>query len=189
LGSESGTKKEQLLGYAKYGTPVRPVEIGDTYREALAVAMTEVTGYIKTGACLAINAGTGRPAVVQAISDATLAALLDYHPATAANDSDAASAFRYFPLREVESEQISFDSAPLYNLSNPRHREIILALMDQDDPVSSKDLHELINATKAPEQQDKYDTFRRHLYGVRRWLKHVPGFLEERGDRYRYRLR
>ena len=189
LSPEMAAKKEEILHFGRYGMPVRPVEVGQSYREALPVAVAEVPGYVTPGACLAINAGTGRRAVVQAFVDATYGALFDLHPVTAASDDDASSAFRYFPIREIEDGQISLDVAPLFNVASSQHREIVLATFEQDAPVSGKDLHELVCAMRAPEQRDKYDTFRRYLYGVRRWLKHVPAFRQEKGDRYRYSIR
>jgi len=184
LGPELELRQEEVLGYARYGTPVRPVKVGYSYKDAIAQAVTEVTGYAEPGVCFAINGGTGRPSVVQALVDAVYSALLELHPAMAVNDDDSASAFRYFPI--LEAQGLTLDIAPLFNVANYRHREIILALMEQDQPARARDLHEFINSTKRKEQRDTYDNFRRHLNGVRRWLKFVPGFAEEKADRYRY---
>ncbi|HEX9429501.1 MAG TPA: hypothetical protein VF944_03920 [Candidatus Bathyarchaeia archaeon] len=189
LGPELQEKLGEVMRFVRYGMPVRPVEVGQTYREALPIALSEVPGYVTPGTWVAINAGTGRRAVVQAIIDATYGALLDLHPVTAANDDYAAGAFRYFPTREVEGEEPYLDMAPLFNVASPQHREIVLATMEQDEPISGKELHEIVSSMRAPEQRDKYDTFRRYFYAVRRWLKHVPGFIQEKGDRYRYSLR
>ena len=179
-------RRDEILSFKEYGTPLRAVEIPYSYRRALPKALAEIEGYATAGTCIAINVGVGHSGVVQALVDATFASLSEFHPNVASSDDQAASAFRYCPLPSDAGTE--FDVAPLFNIQNERHKEIFLAMMEQDEPATSRELHLFANATKAPENWIGYENFRRHLYAVRRWLKFVPGYREERGDRFRYQL-
>jgi hypothetical protein len=185
-GGSLSQRQKEVEALSAYGTPVRPVDSPASYRGAVPVAFREVEGYIESGACIGINGGSGNRGVVQAIIDATLASLLEFHPSSAKNDDNAAGAFRYYP--SPSGDRADLDIAPLFNVANERHREIVVTLLQQDGPISGKELHDAVNASQAPESRCTYDNFRHHLYSVRRWLKLVPGFHEDKGDRFRYRL-
>lgn len=179
-------KQEEILRYAEYGMPLRPVVAPLSYREALPIAVTEVEGYVEAGSCIGINGNTGSRGVNQAVSDSVFAALVALHPNVATSDDGAASAFHYYPRLIEGPEEI--DVAPFFNIANPLHTGILLAMAEADEPLSARELFEIVSATIGPGGPSSYDNFRRHLNSVRCWLKYVPGFIEEKGDRYRYRI-
>ncbi len=168
------------------GVGMRIVAAGRTYKEALSLVSGELEGYAQAGACIAINGATGQQGVVHAVYQAALAALSAFHPPSAPNDDGAASAFLYFPISEKGS--LAFDIAPIFDVTNARHWDILLALARQSEPCTGRQLHELIDASRSTLRGDKYDNFRRSLYAVRRWLRYVPSFYQEKGDRYRLGL-
>lgn len=184
------TEEEAMLSvlkeFERSGVVVRTIEAGPSYKQAISVLPGELEGYAQAGTCIAINGATGPPSVIQAAAQVVLAALSAFHPPSAPNDDGAASAFLYFPSSRRGG--LTLDIAPIFDVTNGRHWDIVLALARQSEPCTGRELHELIDATRSPLRGDKYDNFRRSLYAVRRWLRLVPSFYQEKGDRYRLGL-
>lgn len=168
----------------EFGPSVYPQEVEYQYDRAFAVIAGVVNAEIDIGTCLAINASCGEPAVIHAATDAAMSVLVRLHPNAPANKADSASAYRYFIRQKGRRREALI--APLFNFLNPKHRDIVTAMMVSREPMTSRQLFDFIGMTIGSEHQDTYADFRRNLNGVRRWLDLVPTYREEveRGIRY-----
>jgi len=163
------------------GLGYRVIFVKESYADAYRKANDEASAYFDENTCIAVNITTGSRIIVSAIEDAVRIQLYYFHKRT--YEKKICSAFRY--IIERKNGKLIFKIAPIWNFTIKDFNDIFDALIEINNPASSKELYDLIYLRS---YTGGYEAFRKTFRRFLKWFKNQPCFKEETGKAPKYKI-